>query len=279
MNIVSYDKIKEFKMHLTECEKSNATIEKYIRDIKAFADWMNGAEVTKEAVVEYKTYITQTYATASVNSMLSSVNSFFEFLNLHHLKVKTIKMQRKIFASENKELTKQEYEKLLLTAKSKGKHRLYMIMQTICALGLRVSELQYITVSAVKQGYANIDCKGKIRTVIMPRQICKMLANYIKKNNIRNGSIFTTRNGVPLDRSNIWSEMKSLCKAAGVASTKVFPHNLRHLFARTYYKLRKDIVRLADILGHSSINTTRIYTMESGETHRQTMQKMGLLMC
>ena len=279
MNIISNNKIKEFKIYLTECERSSATIEKYIRDITAFAYWADGAAITKELVVEYKSHISKKYAVASVNSMLSSINSYFDYFNQSQLKVKTIKMQRKIFANEHRELTKQEYEKLLNTAKAKGQNRLYMIMQTICSLGLRVSELQYITVAAVRQGYANIDCKGKMRTVIMPRQICKMLMQYIKKNNIQSGSIFVTKNGKPIDRSNIWTAMKALCKAAGVSEKKVFPHNLRHLFARTYYKLRKDIVRLADILGHSSINTTRIYTMESGETHRQTMQKMGLLMC
>ena len=278
MNIIS-EKIKEFESYLKENERTKNTIEKYIRDITAFAEWMKGTEMTKELVLEYKAYISQKYAVASVNSMLSSLNSFFDFAELPQYKVKTIKMQRTIFADERKELTKQEYEKLLSTAKDRGQHRLYMIMQTICALGLRVSELQYITVSAVRQGYARIDCKGKMRTVIMPCAICKMLTKYIKKNKITSGSIFVTKNGKPLDRSNIWSAMKALCREAGVSADKVFPHNLRHLFARTYYKLRKDIVRLADILGHSSINTTRIYTMESGENHRLTMEKLGLLMC
>ena len=278
MNIIS-EKIKEFESYLKENERSNNTIEKYIRDITAFAEWIKGADITKELVLEYKAYISQKYTVASVNSMLSSLNSFFDFAELPQYKVKTIKMQRTIFADERKELTKQEYEKLLSTAKDRGQHRLYMIMQTICALGLRVSELQYITVSAVRQGYARIDCKGKMRTVIMPCAICKMLTKYIKKNKITSGSIFVTKNGKPLDRSNIWSAMKALCREAGVSADKVFPHNLRHLFARTYYKLRKDIVRLADILGHSSINTTRIYTMESGENHRLTMEKLGLLMC
>lgn len=278
MNIIS-EKIKEFESYLKENERTNNTIEKYIRDITAFAEWMKGTEMTKELVLEYKAYISQKYAVASVNSMLSSLNSFFDFAELPQYKVKTIKMQRTIFADERKELTKQEYEKLLSTAKDRGQHRLYMVMQTICALGLRVSELQYITVSAVRQGYARIDCKGKMRTVLMPRAICKMLTKYIKKNKITSGSVFITKNGKPLDRSNIWSAMKALCKEAGVSEEKVFPHNLRHLFARTYYKLRKDIVRLADILGHSSINTTRIYTMESGENHRLTMEKLGLLLC
>ena len=234
MNIISVLKINEFQSYLIEAERSRATIEKYIRDIIAFADWLDGTQLTKESILEYKTYISQKYAVASVNSMLSSLNSFFDFLKLHELKVKTVKIQRKIFANESRELSKQEYEKLLNTAKAKGQNRLYMIMQTICALGLRVSELQYITVAAVKQGYANIDCKGKMRTVIMPRQICKMLMQYIKKNNIQSGSIFVTKGGKPIDRSNIWSAMKALCKAAGVSAEKVFPHNLRHLFARTY---------------------------------------------
>lgn len=279
MNSLSEIKINEFKKYLKENERSANTISKYIRDIRAFAQWLNGNEVTKELVVEYKSYIYQRYAVSSVNSMLSSINSFFDYSGMCHLKVRTIKVQRAIFCSKEKELTKNDYEKLLSTAKAENKEKLYMVIQTLCALGLRVSELRYITTDAVKRGYAQIDCKGKVRMVILPCRICKLLQKYIDKNKILSGAVFITRNGNPLDRSNIWSSMKALCKRAGVSEKKVFPHNLRHLFARTYYKLKKDIVRLADILGHSSINTTRIYTMESGEIHRQTMQKLDLLLC
>ncbi len=279
MNIISELQINGFELHLRENECSSNTVVKYIRDIRAFAHWLNGSEVTKEQVVEYKTYLSRRYAVASVNSMLSAINGFFDYMGMPNLKARTLKVQRTIFADERRELTKYEYEKLLNTARAKKRYRLYMAMQTMCALGLWVSELGYITVSAVRQGQAQIECKGKIRTVIMPRQICKLLDKYIKKNKIISGAVFVTKTGKPIDRSNIWSEMKSLCKDAGVSDKKVFPHNLRHLFARTYYKIRKDIVKLADILGHSNINTTRIYTMESGERHRQTMQNLGLLLC
>ncbi|MBQ7901553.1 MAG: tyrosine-type recombinase/integrase [Clostridia bacterium] len=279
MNIVPEKTLNDFKLHLIEYEKSKATVDKYMRDVRAFFAWLGRTELNKEAVLCYKNDIVKTHAPASVNSMLASLNSFFDFCGLHNLKVRSIKIQRKIFAGEARELTKAEYERLLCTARAKGKNRLCLLMQTICSLGLRVSELQYITVSAVRQGSAQINCKGKMRTVIMPKQICKMLNKYIRKNGIKSGSVFVTKNGNPIDRSNIWSAMKALCRIAGVPPEKVFPHNLRHLFARTYYSLQKDVVRLADILGHSSINTTRIYTMECGEYHRAQLQKLGLLLC
>lgn len=188
-------------------------------------------------------------------------------------------MQKRIFIPKEKELTKSEYERLLAVDKSRKNKRLYMLMQTICSTGIRVSELEFITVEAVKIGRAEINCKGKIRIVILPYQLCRMLKTYIKEENITSGSVFVTKSGKPLDRSNIWSDMKKLCEAAGVSKDKVFTHNLRHLFARTYYSIQKDIVRLADILGHSSVNTTRIYTMESGEVHRKQIQCLGLLRC
>jgi len=193
--------------------------------------------------------------------------------------VKSVKIQKQIFSNEEKELSKAEYERLLIVAKNKNNERLYYLMQTICSCGLRVSELKFITTESVKCGQAVINCKGKIRTVILPKQLCKMLMHYIKENNIKKGSIFVSKNGRALDRSNIWSEMKKLCEMAGVSKDKVFPHNLRHLFAKTYYSVQKDVVRMADILGHSSINTTRIYIMENGEVHRKQIQKLGLLLC
>ena len=190
-----------------------------------------------------------------------------------------MKIQKQIFASKDKELTKAEYERLLDAAKSKNNERLYLLMQTICATGIRVSELRFVTVTAVCSGEANINCKGKIRRVFLPISLCRLLKQYIKEQKITSGPVFISRTGKPLDRSNIWSDMKKLCEAAGVSKDKVFPHNLRHLFARTYYSLQKDIVRLADILGHYSVNTTRIYTMETGEVHRKQIERLGLLRC
>ena len=270
---------EQFKIYLTEEEKSDNTIEKYIRDVTTFSAWLNGKEVTKQAVLQYKKELIEKLAPASVNSVLSSLNSFFAFNEWHECKVKNLRIQKQIFSSNEKELTKQEYERLLNAAKSKSNKRLYYLMQTICSTGIRVSEIKFITVNSVKTGQAEINCKGKMRRVFLPKQLCRMLKEYIKENNIKSGYVFVTRNGQPLDRSNIWSDMKKLCKTAGVSKDKVFPHNLRHLFARTYYSIQKDIVRLADILGHSSVNTTRIYTIETGEIHRRQIQKLGLLRC
>lgn len=279
MKVITEERILKYKEYLFMEEKSSATIEKYMRDIKAFANFIGDKEEDKAKVLEYKEYLLENYAPSSVNSMLSSLNSFFEFYELYALKVKTVKMQKQIFVSEKKELTKSEYERLLNAAKNKKNQRLYLLMQTICSSGIRVSELRFITVEAVRAGQAMINCKGKMRVVILPKQLCKMLNKYIKDKNIIRGSVFVTKSGKPLDRSNIWSDMKKLCDEAGVSKEKVFPHNLRHLFARTYYSLQKDIVRLADILGHSSVNTSRIYTMESGDIHRRQIQMLGLLRC
>ena len=279
MRKITNELIQKFKEYLIDEEKSSSTLEKYIRDITVFMEWCKETELNKSVILEYKQDIIEKYAPASVNSILSSLNSFFAYNEWYDLRVKALKIQRQIFASQDKELTKAEYERLLIAAKQRKNHRLYYLMQTICATGIRVSELKAITVSAVKSGQATINCKGKMRIVILPNQLCKMLKDYIKENNIKSGSVFVSKNGKPLDRSNIWSDMKKLCESAGVSKDKVFPHNLRHLFARTYYSIQKDVVRLADILGHSNVNTTRIYTMETGEIHRQQIQKLGLLRC
>lgn len=269
--------IGNFENYLVNEEKSSSTLEKYIRDVSAFAKWCDGVEITKNMVLKYKEKLTEFYAPASVNSILSSLNSFFEFAQWHDVKVKMLKIQRQIFAERNKELTKVEYERLLAAAKKKNNEKLYYLMQTICSSGIRVSELKSITVEAVRSKQATIKSKGKLRVVILPKELCKMLTKYAQSKKITSGSIFVTRTGKPLDRCTIWKMMKSLCESAGVDKEKVFPHNLRHLFARTYYTIQKDIVRLADILGHSSINTTRIYTMETGDVHRRQIQKLGLL--
>ncbi len=279
MKKITNELIQKFKEYLIDEEKSVATLDKYIRDVSVFMTWCENKELCKSLVREYKQEIIEKYAPASVNSIISSLNSFFAYNEWYDLKVKALKIQKQIFANKDKELTKEEYERLLKAAKSKNNQRLYYLMQTICSSGLRVSELRFITTDAVRCGQAIINCKGKMRIVMLPKLLCKMLKDYIKENNIKSGSVFVSKNGKPLDRSNIWSDMKKLCESAGVSKDKVFPHNLRHLFARTYYSLQKDVVRLADILGHSNVNTTRIYTMETGEIHRQQIQKLGLLRC
>ncbi len=279
MRLINNDTIEKFREHLIFEEKSSATIQKYIHDIEVFAEWLGNDELTKGRILNYKNYLAEKYTVASVNSVLSSLNSFFCFMEWFDLRVKTVKVQRQIFASSDKELTKAEYERLLKTAKDKQNERLYLLIQTICATGIRVSELKHITVEAIHTGQAEINCKGKRRKVFLPNALCKALKKYAQVQKIKSGAVFITKNGNPLDRSNIWSDMKKLCKAANVSEKKVFPHNLRHLFARTYYSLQKDIVRLADILGHSSINTTRIYTQENGDIHRQQIQRLGLLRC
>ena len=279
MRQITNELIENFKIDLVEEEKAQATIEKYIRDILAFVEWLSGRTVEKQTVLEYKQKLIEKYAPASVNSVLSSLNRFFAFAEWFNCKVKSIKIQKQVFAKQERELTKKEYDRLLSAALHKDNKRLYLLMQTICSTGIRVSELKFITVEAVKAQKAIINLKGKTRSVFLPDMLCKMLLRYIKEEKIKSGSVFVSKNGRPLDRCNIYHDMKKLCESANVDRSKVFPHNLRHLFARTYYSLEKDISRLADILGHSSVNTTRIYTMETGEVHRKQIQKLGLLRC
>ena len=279
MRKITNELIENFKIDLIEEEKAQATIEKYIRDILAFVKWLSGRTVEKQTVLEYKQKLIEKYAPASVNSVLSSLNRFFAFAQWFNCKVKSIKIQKQVFAKQERELTKAEYDRLLAAALHKDNKRLYLLMQTICSTGIRVSELKFITVEAVKAQKAIINLKGKTRSVFLPDMLCKMLLRYIKEEKIKSGSVFVSKNGRPLDRCNIYHDMKKLCESANVDRSKVFPHNLRHLFARTYYSLEKDISRLADILGHSSVNTTRIYTMETGEIHRKQIQKLGLLRC
>lgn len=275
---ITESKILEYKEYLIYEEKALTTIKKYIHDIDVFVRWLDQRELTKKMVLEYKEFIMERYAPASVNSILSSLNGFFQYSGWHGLRVKNIRIQKQVFSLTEKELSKEEYGRLLFAAK-KQSNRLYLVMQTICSCGIRISELKFITTEAVFWGQAKINCKGKYRKVFLPSQLCKMLKMYIKEHDIKSGAVFITKNGNPLDRSNVWSDMKKLCKEAGVSKRKVFPHNLRHLFARTYYGIQKDIVRLSDILGHANVNTTRIYTMESGKIHRQQIQQLGLLAC
>ena len=276
---ITLEMMNDFRQHLFNEERAEATIAKYMHDVEAFRKWLGQKETTKQAVLEYKRKLIETHSPASVNSMLSSLNMFFKYSEKTELQVKLLKIQRNIFTDKEKELSKAEYEKLLRAAKNKNNERLYLLMQTICSTGIRVSELRFITVEAIIRKEAHINCKGKHRRVLLPQDLCKILSKYVKERKIQSGSVFITRSGKPLDRSNICHDMKKLCDDAGVLASKVFPHNLRHLFARTYYSLEKDIVRLADILGHSGINTTRIYTMETGDVHRVQIQRLGLLIC
>ncbi len=270
--------IAEFKEHLILEERSEITIEKYIRDVKAFSAYTQNAAITKETVIAYKKHLQENYAVRSVNSMLASINSLFAFLNWHDLKVKSLKLQQQVFCPEEKELTKAEYARLCRAAERKHNERLNLILQTICGTGIRVSELQYITVEAAKQGEAVVNCKAKTRSVFIVKELKQKLLRYAAEQGIKNGMIFVTRTGKPISRTNIWREMKALCEEANVNPQKVFPHNLRHLFARVFYGIEKDIAKLADILGHSSINTTRIYIISTGTEHRQRMESMRLIL-
>ena len=275
---LTQNKISDFYTWLKSEEKSDNTVEKYIRDVTAFMAYLGSGVITKETVIAYKSkLVADNYAVRSINSMLASLNSLFTFLGWVDVKVKSIKLQRQIYCPEEKELTKAEYMRLVNTAKQKGNERLNLLIQTICGTGIRVSELQYITVEAVKCGEATVTLKGKTRTVFIVKELKQKLLRYAAEQKISSGAIFITRSGKPMSRTNIWREMKSLCEQAGVNPQKVFPHNLRHLFARTFYGIEKDIAKLADILGHSSINTTRIYIVTSGDEHRKKMESMRLI--
>lgn len=271
--------ISDFKIQLLHEEKSDATVEKYIRDVRAFSRFCPGEEVTKEVVIAYKQKLfDRGYAVRSINSMLASLNSLFSFLGWHDCKVKSLKIQRQIYCAEEKELTKAEYWRLVNAAKQKHNERLCLILQTICGTGIRVSELQCITVEAIHYSEITVSCKGKTRTVFLPALLQKRLKRYAQDQRIASGAIFITRTGRPMNRCSVWREMKALCEGAGVLPTKVFPHNLRHLFARVFYGIEKDIAKLADILGHSSINTTRIYIVTTGAEHRRKIEQMQLIL-
>ncbi len=277
MRTITSDMMSKFKSYLADGEKSDATIEKYLRDVTKFMDWSEHRPIDQALVLEYKQHLVNQYAPKSVNSMLSSLNTFFDRNNWCDVKVKMLKIQHSAYLNKEQELTKEEYEKLLHTAKVNGNIRLFCLMQTLCGTGIRISELEFITYEAIYSEKTVINCKGKFRTVFLPTKLCELLKNYAESHRITTGPIFISKNGRPLDRSNIWSDLKKLSASAGVSKEKVFPHNFRHLFAKTYYSSEKDIVRLADILGHSSIDTTRIYTMENGDTHIRQINRLGLV--
>ena len=273
---LTQNQIQSFHQYLIREEKSTATVEKYLRDARAFLSFLGDEAVTKEVVMAYKKELQiQDYAVRSINSMLASLNSLLDFLGWSDCKVKAIKQQKQVYCAEEKELSKAEYMRLLEAAKRKP--QLQLVMKTICGTGIRVSELRYFTVEDVSRGEVVVNCKGKTRTILIPSKLKKLLLDYARKEKIRSGVIFINRNGKPLNRSCIWSQMKELCKEAKVNPSKVFPHNLRKLFARTFYGIEKDIAKLADILGHSSIDTTRIYIMTTGTEHRKKIERLGLV--
>lgn len=275
--IITSSMILDFENYLRMDEKSENTIEKYLRDVRAFCRAISMKAVTKNIVMEFKASLIGRYAVSSANSVIASVNAFLRFMGWIDCCIKQFKVQKKTFCSEDRELTKSEYIRLVNTAKQSGNERLNLIIQTICATGIRVSELQYITIEAIRKGEAIVSCKNKTRTIFIVRKLQKKLLHYAATKGIASGCVFVTRSGKPVSRCNVWREMKALCEQAGVSPDKVFPHNLRHLFARTFYGIEKDIARLADILGHSSINTTRIYIITTGAEHKRRMENMRLI--
>lgn len=279
MRTITNKLIEKFREYLYEEEKSNATVSKYICDIKKLKEYANGQELDKKLIVGYKEYLQNKgcYKSGSINSFLVAANCFFQFMGWNDLKIKTIKVQKKAFMPNNMDLSKAEYKKLVAAAEKSGKIQLAMLIQTLCAIGLRVSELAFITVKSVNEGTVNVYCKGKERQILIPKALQMKLLYYIHKKGTKNGVVFHTRSGKPINRSNIWREMKSLCQEAGVEQEKVFPHNLRHLFAKTFYNTCKDIAKLADILGHSSIETTRVYIMTTSREYQKHMDEMDLV--
>lgn len=276
--VITTETIEDYEKYLFKEERSRATIEKYIRDIRKFFAFLSEDKcVNKEVMISFKNQLVQTYKISSANSILVAVNNFLSYSGLTECRVKQFKQQRSLFCRKEQELTKEEYRRLVQAAKSRDNERLGLLMQTICCTGIRVSEHQFISVEALNQGYAVISNKGKTRTVFLTQELSARLKEYCSRNHIESGSVFITKSGKPLDRSNIWTMMKALCKDAGVDSKKVYPHNLRHLFAFTFYGIEKDLLRLADILGHSSIETTRIYTVSSGTEHKKMLSRLNLL--
>ena len=276
---ITVDAVDAFTNYLKRAERSQNTIEKYRRDVLAFIRWLGNRPVDREMSIEWKQQLLgRGYTTATVNSMLIALNRFYDSMGWNDCRVNVLKQQKRLFREENRELTKEEYSRLVETAVQEGKKRLALLMETICATGIRVSEVQYITVEAAKQGRVEISLKGKVRTILLPGKLCKKLLKYAKKQKNVSGEIFLTRNGTSLSRRKIWAEMKAICRKAGIAASKVFPHNLRHVFAQTFYRVTHDVAKLADLLGHSSIETTRIYLLSDGSEHERLINNLKLIL-
>lgn len=272
------EQIREFSRYLREEERETATIDKYSRDVKDFFIWLKDREISRERMGEWRGYLLQAgRKPVTINGKLSALNKFLSFLGRNDCRIKYLKIQRRLFRSTEKQLSKQEYIRLMETAHSLGRERLALLMETICATGIRVSEVKYITAEAIRAGRTEIALKGKIRTILLPGKLCRKLKKYAGKRKIVSGEVFLTRNGKGMSRRQIWAEMKSLCEKAGVAPSKVFPHNLRHLFAQTFYRVCRDVAKLADVLGHSSIETTRLYLISTEAEHVRQMERMGLI--
>ena len=273
------EQISAFSTALFQAERSQATVEKYLRSVRDFFRYLDGRPVAKSVILEWKdTLRHRGYAPSTVNTFLAALNYLFNFLGWTDCRTHYLKVQRRLFRDAGQELGRQDYTRLIAAARELGRERIALVMETICATGIRVSEVRYLTVEAVNKGRATISLKGKIRTILLPGKLCRKLLKYAKKQKITSGEIFLTRGGKPMGRCQIWAEMKRICKAAGVDPAKVFPHNLRHLFATVYYRIYKDIVKLADILGHSSIETTRIYLLTTGQEHRQQLERLRLVL-
>jgi len=275
---VSKSDLAGFADCLKNGDRSPGTIEKYLHDASDFALWLGQRELTRETAVQWREFLLQqNYAPVTINSMLSAVNSLFKFLGRGDCRIRFLRVQRRAFREQSRELTRAEYQKLLDTAAEQGQERLGLLMETICATGIRVSEVRYITLEAARQGRAEISLKGKIRTILLPSKLCRKLLKYAAERKIASGELFLTGSGKGISRRQIWREMKDLCALAGVEASKVFPHNLRHLFAASFYRACRDIVKLADILGHSSVNTTRLYLLTTGAEHARQMERLGLV--
>lgn len=276
--VLTFKQLTAYQGYLRREERANGTVEKYLRDIRAFFCWLNRRPVTKELAHAWKEELqAQGYAPVTINSMLSALNGLFHFLGWEDCRVKFLKIQRQVFREQSRELSRDDYGRLVETARSLGRDRLALLMETICATGIRVSEVRYITVEAARQGRTEVRLKGKVRVILLAPKLCRKLLKYARKQKIASGEIFITRSGKGVGRQQIWSEMKSLCKRVGVEPSRVFPHNLRHLFATVFYQACKDIVKLADVLGHSSIETTRIYLISSGADHARQLERLGLV--
>ena len=272
------ESLSAFEQYLKTEERSDATIEKYLRDARQFAAWLRGRAVTKEVAASWKEHLVeQSYDAGTVNGKLAALNAFFRFADWEDCRVKSLKRQRRVFREQERELTQDEYSQLLRTAETMGRERLKLLMETICGTGIRVSEVRYITVETAKAGKAEVSLKGKIRTILLPTKLCRKLLKYAKRKKIASGEIFLTKSGKVMSRKQIWAEMKSICKKAGVETSKVYPRSLRHLFARCFYRACRDIAKLADILGHSSIETTRIYLISTGAEHARTLEHLNLV--
>lgn len=275
---ITQQSIRAFREFLLENEKAPATVQKYVGEAEHLREFLAGEPLTKKELLAYREHLQQQCGARTVNNKLSAVNAYLLFLGAEHCHVKQLRVQRQAFREERRELSEAEYRRLIAAARGRKDQRLYHVMLTICTTGIRVSELRFITAETLASGWTEIRLKGKSRVVLLPRELAQRLRQYAQARGIRSGPLFRTRTGMPLDRSNIWREMKTLCREAGVAPEKVFPHNLRHLFARSFYEQEKDLAHLADILGHSSIETTRIYVAVSTQVHEQMLQRMRLIL-